>query len=182
MLRRAAAATQELLQRREVVACVLFRVPARENVAPMRRRRREGRSALTTVRRATVSALASTATRAHGRASAATAARGTGETGRARSHGGFVDSRAVRRRKRVSWRPPQARASRGSRGGKTTRVRAGNLVFRQLRARAGDVFKVSSLERLNASPAVCSRSEFEGAGPHVRLKRCPCPLLPSLAS
>ena len=38
--------------------------------------------------------------------------------------------------------------------------------FRQLRARAGDVFKVSSLERLYASPAVCSKLEFEDAGPH----------------
>ena len=28
------------------------------------------------------------------------------------SHGGFVDSRAVRRRKRVSWRPRRARGSR----------------------------------------------------------------------
>ena len=47
VLRRAAAATQELLQRRELVACVLFRVPARDpsrrcgeggaRVAPLKR-------------------------------------------------------------------------------------------------------------------------------------------------
>ena len=111
VLRRAAAASQELLQRREV-ACVLFRVPARENVAPMRRRRREGGSAQTTARRATVSALASTATRAHGRGRPLQR-RAAPATGRARSHGGFVDSRAVRRRKRVLWRPRKARGSRG---------------------------------------------------------------------
>ena len=129
MLRRAAAATQELLQRRPSRGRLCARVPAREPVAPMRRRRREGGSAQTTARRATVSALASTATRAHGRGRPLQRRAAPARTGRARSHGGFVDSRAVRRRKRVLWGPSKARASRGSRGGKTTRVRAGNLVF-----------------------------------------------------
>ena len=102
VLRRAAAATQELLQRREVVACVLFRVPARENVAPMRRRRREGGSAQTTARRATVSALASTATGARARLPLQRRAAPAKPAELSLSHGGFVDSRAVRRRKGVS--------------------------------------------------------------------------------
>ena len=51
------------------------------------------------------------------------------------------------------------------------------LVLAQLRARAGDVFKVSSLERLYASPAVCSRREFEDAGPHVLVAMLSLPSL-----
>ena len=51
----------------------------------------------------------------HGRTGAARPLqrRAAPATGRARSHGGFVDSRAVRRRKRVSRRSPEARGSRG---------------------------------------------------------------------
>lgn len=138
-------------------------VPVRGTVAPMRRRRREGALLSRQLTRDRFSSRVDG--HSGGRARAATAARGTGETGRARSHGGFVDSRAVRRRKRVLWRP---RKARGSRGGQATRVMPRtSFVLRQLRAREGDVFKVSSLERLYASPAVCSRREFEDAGPHV---------------
>ena len=39
-------------------------------------------------------------------------ARGAGEPAEARSHGGFVASLAVRRRKGVSWRPCEARGLR----------------------------------------------------------------------
>ena len=175
VLRRAAAATQELLQRRPSRGRLCASsVPVRETVAPMRRRRREGGSAQTTARRATVSALASTATRAHGRGSAATAARGTGETGRARSHGGFVDSRAVRRRKRVLWRPRKARGSRGW-GRRARNVSKADLLSPAALARATSSRLALSnvrmrvlrfVQSLNLRTPVLTASH----------KRCPCPL------
>ena len=91
--------------------------------------------------------------------SAAAAARGAGETGRARFHGGFVGSRAVRRRKRVSWRPRQARGSRARR-------RRGCYALAEDR-----ISKFCAPRAKRSSLDVCMRalrsfkSEFEDAGP-----------------
>ena len=127
----------------------------------MRRRRREGALLSRQLTRDRFSSRVDG--HSGGRARAATAARGTGETGRARSHGGFVDSRAVRRRKGVSRRPREARGSRARR-------RRG--VTRSLKHE----FRSSALARATSSSValstfVCelcgrSRTEFEDAGPH----------------
>ena len=85
-------------------------------------------------------------------------------TGRARSHGGFVDSRAVRRRKGVLWRPPEARGSRGW-GRRARNVSKKLTCCRQPRSR-GRRLQGELSRTLYASPAVCSKLEFEDAGPH----------------
>ena len=156
VLRRAAAATQRVNRNaaRLVVACVLFRVPAREPVAPMRRRRREGVFALRTTRRATVTALASTATRAHGRGRRpqwhAAPARPSSLSRRFRRLSRCQTS------ERCVMKTSVKRAAREA-GGDARKTCRKLTCCVASRARAGDVFKVSSLERSYASPAVCSR-------------------------
>ena len=155
MLRRAAAATQELLQSRGRLCALLY---LRATVAPMRRRRREGRLLSRQLTRDRCSSRVDGQLGRTG-AAAAAAARGAGETGRARFHGGFVGSRAVRRRKGVSRRPREARGSRARR-------RRGCYALAEDR-----ISKFCAPRAKRSSLDVCMRalrsfkSEFEDAGP-----------------
>ena len=152
------------------VAAVYLRA---KTVAPMRRRRREGCSALTTAHARPLQLSRRRPTRAHGRGLAAAAARGAGETGRARSHGGFVGSRAVRRRKGVSRRPREARGSRARR----RRGCYASLKHRisKFCAREGDV----ALSTFVCELCGRSRRQFEDAGPHCVPNFPPCLLYTS---